>query len=1098
MPPMLPVSDKSQDGFGSGKTGQWDKRLWTDLEVIARRTPNTASGKRQIEVDLIPDVWARLILFSNALYDENHLLHKNAIAAFRGFLAVLALRTRKGMAIKAEELLLNAYGTWPLAVAARNSADGSRHGIHQLYPDTSWNAIYLLRGEGGSLLAITSPLTLICPAQGPAMTGLKALPSSWFDGAQFRDPSVAGVLNDEDRQLLAAWLKNLRGNLARHGSESAQVVSWSEGQNRLLRTISHFEDDLTRDQVPAAQLGEGVLRLGASAYRYLGAPLRQEEIRLEHSDLLLDSPLPPAPVLLALRASDKDVAIEPYADPNKITVVSGTSLLDINIAVWGDNRRILAGRALPGEAEWIDPKTLFLDRLYLLKGTQQRSGMNHARGQREVADQLSEYPVMPFSQRLAELLPAGQIVQNVRFAVENHGNGNVVVVKLRLPIKSGKSIEITRSYTTEQQTSMQQIPVLEVWPPFRKKGWNLYSTFWWSNSESAFSAEPFPISPGGRLEEQTESLSGGQQVRVTRLNAVPEGFFLRHPHPQRGQAAMQEAGIIFNKLTEIIAPPKGVWTAGVDFGTSSTNVVLRAGQDHERALVLAQSGPLRIVVGRDADRPEALYKYFLPFTPESEGAAETSPFLSFLRMRHPEQTSFNAISGAHILFYSRSHNIQELSAGRLATDLKWEGVTRGRSRPYLQQVCLQTAAEAAIAGAEKINWFYSLPAAFNPHRRDDYRREWRSIAAFVAEETGLGSTHEPVSMTESFATARYFTEREEAPPVVGAAFLDIGGGTTDISVWQENTERCGVSLKFAGRDLFLAPLFQLRSRLLPEFASIAPERVSEATVSRLIADQSETEFFAHAEAMLRDAGVSLAQKLHLQDKLETPALPLRFGMAGLFYYLGIVLRHLEMAGLYKRDLGGVFLGGNGAQLLHWADGGQYDPSGSFARLLTDSLFSGAKWTDSAPRNVQIKLSAKPKQEAATGLVVTSSLRSNAEHWDDLIAGEPFSIGGVPKSETNLVSREEMSQVELAGLPQLEVFYDKYFRMAEKIGYPRTSLRKEELFARATERVRQFLADQRNKPSEDMDLTPPFIKGLQALIIGIARDAEKSRGTGSGR
>ena len=65
----------------------------------------------------------------------------------------------------------------------------------------------------------------------------------------------------------------------------------------------------------------------------------------------------------------------------------------------------------------------------------------------------------------------------------------------------------------------------------------------------------------------------------------------------------------------------------------------------ETALSLAQSGPLRVVVGRDADRAEALYKYFLPFTPENTELAETSPFLSFLRMRHPEKNEFREISG---------------------------------------------------------------------------------------------------------------------------------------------------------------------------------------------------------------------------------------------------------------------------------------------------------------------------------------------------------------------------------------------------------------------------------------------------------------------
>lgn len=1094
---MLPVSDQSQDDFAKGKPGQWDKRPWNHLDLIARRTPATASEKRKIEVDLIPDVWARLILFSNALYDEKHLLHKNVVAAFRGALALLALRARKNIVIKTEELRLDEATKWPFAVAARNSADGSRHGIHQLYTDTSWNEIYLLRGDGGSLLAITSPLTLICPAQGPSTTGLKQLPSSWFDGAQFRDPSAPGVLNGEDRELLGTWLKQLRNNLAGHGSETG-ALSWSEGQNLLLHTISQFEEALTSTPQSSAPLAEGALRLGTSAYRYLAVALKPEEIRLEHSDLILDSSLPLVPVLLPFRASDKEVSIEPSMDPSSITVVSGTSLLDINIAVWGDKKRILAGRALPEDAEWINPKELFLGRLFLLKGTQAKSGMNHARGQRDVGDQLSEYPVMPFTQRLTELLPAEQIVRNVRFSLENHGSGGVVVVKLRLPLRGGKFLEVSQSYSTDQQTSIQQIPVLEVWPPFRKKSWKFYSTFWWSNSEMSFQADPFPISDQGRVEEQSESLSGGQQIRVTRLNGAPDGFILKHPDPQRGRAVMHEAGLIFTKLTEVLAPPKGTWAAGVDFGTSSTNIVLRAGDERERPLTLAQSGPLRIVVGRDADRPEALYKYFLPFAPETEEVAETSPFLSFLRMRHPEQASFNPISGAHVLFYSRAHNSQELSAGRLATNLKWEGEIKGRSRPYLQQVCLQTAAEAAIGGAERLDWFYSLPAAFSPHKVDDYRREWNSICSFIAEQTGLTSTQSPVRMTESYATARYFKEREEAPPEVGAIFLDIGGGTTDISIWQESTERCGISIRFAGRDLFLAPLFEMRSRVLPQFATIAPERVSQATVSRLIADQSETEFYAHAEAMLRDSSVSLPQKLHLQDRLETPALPLRFGLAGLFYYVGIVIRNLERAQLYKRDLGGVFLGGNGAQLLHWADGGQYDPAGSFARLLTQSLFAGAGWTDKAPRNIQIRLSARPKQEAATGLVVKSSLQSDAEHWDDVVAGEPFTLAGTRKSETDLITRSDISKAELTGLLQLELFYDNYLRLAEKIGYPRTHLQKDQLFARATERVRQFLADQKGRPAEDIDLTPLFIKGLQALIIGIAREPERSRGTSSGR
>ena len=512
MPPMLPVAETTQDDFASGKPGHWDKRNWADLLHIARRTRNTAKSRDRIDVDLIPDVWARLILFSNALFNERHALHQPALDAYRGFLALLALRIRKNVLLKATAINLDSAGNWPFSAAARQQGGGNSHGVHQLYTDTNWNEIYLLRGEGGSLLAVTSPLTLICPAQGPTLTGLTQLPNSWFNGAEFRDPSAQGVLSDEDRSLLAGWVHDLRAHLASLGEDGKQI-RWHNGHESLLRLLSNYETALAARPAASSASQEGSLRLGTSAYRFLAVAVKAEEARLEDSDLMLDTPLAlAAPVLLPIRLSDTEATIEPPSDPSKICVVSGTSLLDINIAVWGDNKRNLAGRPLPADAEWLDPKTLFLDRLFFLKGSQQRAGLLHARGQRDVADHFSEYPVLPFSPKLTDLLPAADLARYVRFAVEDQASGSAVVVRLRLPLKNGRSVEVSRAYTSEQQTSVQQMPVLEVWPPFRRTGWRYYSTFYWSNSDVTFTADPFPSAP---VAQESESLSGAQQVRIT-------------------------------------------------------------------------------------------------------------------------------------------------------------------------------------------------------------------------------------------------------------------------------------------------------------------------------------------------------------------------------------------------------------------------------------------------------------------------------------------------------------------------------------------------------------------------------------------------------
>ena len=82
------------------------------------------------------------------------------------------------------------------------------------------------------------------------------------------------------------------------------------------------------------------------------------------------------------------------------------------------------------------------------------------------------------------------------------------------------------------------------------------------------------------------------------------------------------------------------------------------------------------------------------------------------------------------------------------------------------------------------------------------------------------------------------------------------------------------------------------------------------------------------------------------------------------------------------------------------------------------------------------------------------------------------------------------------LPELRSFYDTFIRVTEKNGYPRLNLPADALFARALERVRQFMADQKNKEADDVDLVPPFIKGLQALLVGMVRDVDRTRTTAS--
>ena len=50
------------------------------------------------------------------------------------------------------------------------------------------------------------------------------------------------------------------------------------------------------------------------------------------------------------------------------------------------------------------------------------------------------------------------------------------------------------------------------------------------------------------------------------------------------------------------------------------------------------------------------------------------------------------------------------------SNLKWspEPIDRKRTQAYLEQICLQCAAEAAANSVSKINWRFSYPIAFSP------------------------------------------------------------------------------------------------------------------------------------------------------------------------------------------------------------------------------------------------------------------------------------------------------------------------------------------------------------------------------------------------
>lgn len=165
------------------------------------------------------------------------------------------------------------------------------------------------------------------------------------------------------------------------------------------------------------------------------------------------------------------------------------------------------------------------------------------------------------------------------------------------------------------------------------------------------------------------------------------------------------------------------------------------------------------------------------------------PFLSFFHdlPKAESQNELRPLLDGHIFFllnYGTFNDALERNSPphrirtTLKTNLKW-GTSEERkyTRVFIEQLCLQCAAEAVADGAKEISWRYSFPTAFSLKQQEDFRKTWNQITKNCSEKTGLiQSDAEPKDEMESVVSALFFKNYHRAPFSVGTVCIDIGGG----------------------------------------------------------------------------------------------------------------------------------------------------------------------------------------------------------------------------------------------------------------------------------------------------------------------------------
>jgi hypothetical protein len=1106
--PLLPrLKTVNRGSKPPAEAAIWESRTAVELDKISKDL-DVAAGV-EMQINSIPDLWARATLFEMGLFetariaaDETSAFARGILGEWRGLLAMLALK---------EYLNLTELTQRPVRLPS-NPAIGRNAGFldvaAQLAPGGAlakekggpepWLELNVLL-YGGQPIGITSPSTLVCTAtdcsDAVGTSGQVKVPRinkervPWFDGLVLRDPR--GYIAPWEKRALAVWLNELQTNLLNH-------PGWSGDSNctDFATLINRYKADLGGSVGEVTYFSMG-LGFGSGIFTCIPNPVQE-----------LREPVPPVSSAVRLipstsRTPDVDVLVidRSIADQWKIRPeeIRVSSNIPLSLASRGESlkgpRTAIAGKPLGNNTEWRVEEDFFTDKLIAVVQEQAFPGTLASKGDDSLfylkKERVSPIPPVPVA--LLDHLTPTDIAQHLQFTA---GPNDSIIVRLTLnlsgPDGRGREFTMTHPYESNDIVVVTDVPILEIWPnfvteretqarvgvsagaapapgqpaptPAESKPWSVYYTYYSFVGKKCFYAKPFlPGEPA--VPKQNKNDLDGSEFAITLTRNFPEAMVCS------ATAEGAPLGILLLKPPVLVKSFGKSWKVGVDFGTTGTNVYAGEAGANPQPMTFQHRFATVTAAGQQRSRMDTSFL----FSDQERKGVSTRNMLSLYHHLVHQPTRLEPLLDGHIFFFRVAQDV-DASAGSMESNMKWgEKVERIRAEAFLEQVCVQCAAEARCKGADSISWRFSFPSVFSDDDLDEFNKIWEKIVKACTNNTGVTATNIKDPRSESVAAAIYFARLPGVAISPGAICIDIGGGTSDVAIWQGHDGKSALklqtSLRLAGRDMFLAPLSPV-----PSFFKALG--VNETIIKRLDqAANTPKAFYAQADALLSCEGDRMLSILPtaVGEPIVREFLQLlELGLSGVFYYVGSLLFYLVKRGRYVQGRTKVSVGGNGAKMLHWCAKGSFSGkspvAGRFKAILEKS--SGFP-----PNSFDIIISSDPKCEVAYGLVVDDIPLEDSDREEEVVAGETFVVDGDSHAWDELID----TQVLKRGLRPKSERLEAFLKLADP-----SEARDENLLADIPGIVRDELINSTLADEKYLHIEPIFIIELREYLKHAAR------------
>jgi len=563
--------------------------------------------------------------------------------------------------------------------------------------------------------------------------------------------------------------------------------------------------------------------------------------------------------------------------------------------------------------------------------------------------------------------------------------GGVKVI-LRIPVRNGRFIEMSRIYIVNQFSDKIQLPdeannqgiivehqfTVAVFPFLRISDPNIKPHYrimlvdrdtqvlTKHNSYTLnFYEETQPLKAINTLPPRHRSNKHKQEGVTTQYNILENNFDFIEVVNTTARAL----------LIPLFVPQQTAGKAfkfAIDFGTTNTHIEYKISNESPRPFDITaadvQVGTLyapdertlaalkvaRLGLGAIA-LTEVVREEFLPFTigqgnqyrfPQRTVICDNGSF-------NPDEANF-ALADLNIPFGYLKEVVQY--GGEITSNLKW-GEFRNqkrferRTRAFMKQLMLMIRNKVLINGgdlaATEIVWFY--PTSMTIYRRTFLDNAWKDYY-----KRYFGDANKLHCMSESFAPFYYYYHKENVRAHDRSAVnIDIGGGTTDIVAYKGELPILLTSFKFASNAIFgdgygsnvnsngFVQRFETSiSESLKNITGNNLSIVLEELKSRNSNSIELIEFFFSLEdnKVLRDKGVSLSFSRMLMDEGELK-LVLIFFYAAIIYH---VAQLMKAKGLEVPEF--ITFSGNGARLVKLTDGANLHTLNAFTRIIFADVF----------------------------------------------------------------------------------------------------------------------------------------------------------------